>query len=566
MKKKLLICFCLVSFMANSQNFVSTNPENKNVILEEFTGISCGFCPDGHSIAQGIKNNHPNDFAVIAIHAGSFSSPQGAGTDFRTTAGSAIDGYFAPSGYPNGTVNRVGGSMSRGSWASASSTILSQSSPVNVGVQASVDMATNILTVNVEVYYTGSQTATSNKLSIAVVQNNVEGPQSGSSGNTSSVLPNGNYNHQHMLRHMMTGTWGEQISDVSVGSLYTNEYTWTMPANINGVTLDPTNLGIVAFVAENNIGILSGTVEVAPEIVFVNTEDVFSTEGIATDLTCNSLNTTDLSLTFKNYGTNILTSVNIDYSINGGPTNTYPWTGSLASAGIETVIIPNTAVTASLTNSVTFTLSSPNGIVDQNPANNTSSATFNGLSSATNGQASIDITTDNYGSETTWNLKEGSTTIASGGPYANSAAAQATVYATLDASSCYTFTILDSYGDGMNSGFGVGSFTITDDNGTVIANGGTFTTEEVVRFQTNGSSTNINETISNLSVYPNPASDKLTISGIYKSVDILDIYGKVVLSSNAKQTINVSSLASGIYMLNIHTENRIKTQKITITK
>tara|TARA_B110000444_G_C18847310_1_gene602948 strand:+ start:251 stop:1909 length:1659 start_codon:yes stop_codon:yes gene_type:complete len=552
--------------MANSQNFVSTNPENKNVILEEFTGISCGFCPDGHSIAQGIKNNHPNDFAVIAIHAGSFSSPQGAGTDFRTTAGSAIDGYFAPSGYPNGTVNRVGGSMSRGSWASASSTILSQSSPVNVGVQASVDMATNILTVNVEVYYTGSQTATSNKLSIAVVQNNVEGPQSGSSGNTSSVLPNGNYNHQHMLRHMMTGTWGEQISDVSVGSLYTNEYTWTMPANINGVTLDPTNLGIVAFVAENNIGILSGTVEVAPEIVFVNTEDVFSTEGIATDLTCNSLNTTDLSLTFKNYGTNILTSVNIDYSINGGPTNTYPWTGSLASAGIETVIIPNTAVTASLTNSVTFTLSSPNGIVDQNPANNTSSATFNGLSSATNGQASIDITTDNYGSETTWNLKEGSTTIASGGPYANSAAAQATVYATLDASSCYTFTILDSYGDGMNSGFGVGSFTITDDNGTVIANGGTFTTEEVVRFQTNGSSTNINETISNLSVYPNPASDKLTISGIYKSVDILDIYGKVVLSSNAKQTINVSSLASGIYMLNIHTENRIKTQKITITK
>ena len=70
----------------------------------------------------------------------------------------------------------------------------------------------------------------------------------------------------------------------------------------------------------------------------------------------------------------------------------------------------------------------------------------------------------------------------------------------------------------------------------------------------------------NLSIYPNPVKELLTINGLYKSVDILDIYGKIVLSSSAKQTINVSSLASGIYMLNIHTENRIKTRKITITK
>ena len=118
-----------MSFMANSQTFVSTTPENKNVILEEFTGISCGYCPDGHSIAQGIENNHPNDVALINIHASSYASPQGAGTDFRTTFGTAIDAYFAPSGYPNGTVNRVGGSMSRSAWAGAANTILSQSSP-----------------------------------------------------------------------------------------------------------------------------------------------------------------------------------------------------------------------------------------------------------------------------------------------------------------------------------------------------------------------------------------------------------------------------------------------------
>ena len=78
--------------------------------------------------------------------------------------------------------------------------------------------------------------------------------------------------------------------------------------------------------------------------------------------------------------------------------------------------------------------------------------------------------------------------------------------------------------------------------------------------------TNVNETNSNLTIYPNPVKDVLTINGIYESVDIYDIYGKIVLTSNAKKTINVSSLASGIYMLNINTENKIQTQKITINK
>ena len=49
----LLSTICLVGI---GQTFVSTTPENKNVVLEEFTGIYCGFCPDGHVIGQGIHD------------------------------------------------------------------------------------------------------------------------------------------------------------------------------------------------------------------------------------------------------------------------------------------------------------------------------------------------------------------------------------------------------------------------------------------------------------------------------------------------------------------------------
>ena len=44
------------------------------------------------------------------------------------------------------------------------------------------------------------------------------------------------------------------------------------------------------------------------------------------------------------------------------------------------------------------------------------------------------------------------------------------------------------------------------------------------------------------------------------------MFGKLVLSSEYTKSINVSSLADGIYMLNITTEQGIQNQKITVTK
>ena len=76
----------------------------------------------------------------------------------------------------------------------------------------------------------------------------------------------------------------------------------------------------------------------------------------------------------------------------------------------------------------------------------------------------------------------------------------------------------------------------------------------------------IKNVTSKLSIYPNPVKDVLTIEGSYTSVDIFDIFGKLVLSSEYVKTINVKSLADGVYMLNINTEKGIQTKKITITK
>ena len=125
----------------------------------------------------------------------------------------------------------------------------------------------------------------------------------------------------------------------------------------------------------------------------------------------------------------------------------------------------------------------PNGNTDQNPSNNNSSTTFAGLGSADVGMATIDITTDNYGDEITWILEENGVVIASGGPYqGGSSTVVPTAYATLIPTTCYSFTIYDSYGDGILS---PGSYMVKDAAGNVLAYGGSnYTTEDKTNFET----------------------------------------------------------------------------------
>ena len=60
MKKLLTIALGLVTTISFAQTFVSTTPENKKVVLEEFTGIYCGFCPDGHVLGQALHTAYPS--------------------------------------------------------------------------------------------------------------------------------------------------------------------------------------------------------------------------------------------------------------------------------------------------------------------------------------------------------------------------------------------------------------------------------------------------------------------------------------------------------------------------
>ena len=94
----------------------------------------------------------------------------------------------------------------------------------------------------------------------------------------------------------------------------------------------------------------------------------------------------------------------------------------------------------------------------------------------------INIQTDNYPGETTWELKDANgTVLASGGPYANSQDTYEEDVCLPDG--CYEFYIYDSFGDGICCGYGQGSFTLTNLNdNSIIYSGGAFTNQASVDF------------------------------------------------------------------------------------
>ncbi len=327
-KNKLLIVLSVFTVQkAFAQLPVSTTPENKNVILEEFTGIYCGFCPDGHVVADGIVSNNPDDVFVINIHTGSFASPSSGDPDFRTPFGSDIASQSDLAGYPAGTVNRhlftgmsmnSGTAMSRGDWASAASTILGEPSYVNIALEGNLDATTRELIVDVEMYVTGTAPSTFN-LNVALLQDHVEGPQSGGANfNPSSVLPNGNYDHKHMLRHLLSGQWGTVIN-ATPGTVITQQYTYTIPPDLNGVSYELGNLDLVAFIAEGQQEIVTGNTGPINVILpngIDNIDVAASTNMTFPNGLCDYNVTPEVTIT--NNGNDVLDTMEVSYTLNGG--------------------------------------------------------------------------------------------------------------------------------------------------------------------------------------------------------------------------------------------------------
>jgi hypothetical protein len=255
------LVFCSILSL-QAQDIVTTTGQYKSVVLEEFTGIKCTFCPDGHLRAKGIADNYPGRVVLINVHAGGFAIPSAGDPDFRTDEGEELDDFVGVSGYPSGTVNRRFHNndydYGRGEWAGVAAEVVEEVSPVNVGAKTTYDPMTRELTIITEVYYTKDSETSENRLIIALTQDDIEGPQIGASRNPDDILPNGLYNHGHMLRDYITGPFGSVISETTQGSLHVDTLVYTLPDDVRGVPVIADDCNIAVYVANSETDIQNG--------------------------------------------------------------------------------------------------------------------------------------------------------------------------------------------------------------------------------------------------------------------------------------------------------------------
>ena len=146
---------------------------------------------------------------------------------------------FGVSFQPQGMVNRQGLQQANG-WSNSVAGVLSQASPVNIGVASTYDAGAQQITVMVELFYTDAPTTGDDRIHVALTEDHIIGWQ--------TDYVNGNhpaYDHRHALRELITPLSGDPVTAPTVGLLV--QRTYMLPIN---PAWNIANASVVAFVGD----------------------------------------------------------------------------------------------------------------------------------------------------------------------------------------------------------------------------------------------------------------------------------------------------------------------------
>ncbi len=580
MKRSFTLMALLMTFVLNglnAQNLVSTDPQKRNVIIEDFTGINCVNCPDGHKIANTLMDHYKDRVWAVNIHAGTYAGS--ASYDFKTTDGNNIFNGFDINGFPEAVVNRtteIG--LSRTDWASRTNLLVEEDAECNVAGQVVIDSETRTATVTVEVYYTANSTENTNYLNVFMLQDNIIAYQSGANYNPDQMY-NGQYRHMHALRDVITPTWGDAISPTTEGSFVTRTYTYDIPETIGSFDVEISDLHFIAFVTEKYQGVPTRPVlnvnklhvfkttnqDIYPEIVSVEASSKFS---------CS--NDKIINVSVINSGNDEITSLKFEVTVDGGEPSVQTWEGNITS--YKTVNIELEAVVPEGEHDVNVKIIEANGadFTDEDSVKIVSNPWGVVETDAAETELTIELVQDKYGVQITWELLASDySVLASGGPYENLKGASATekheIKVNVPAGECVKFTINDSKENGICCQFGEGYYRILDaENNVVVDGAGDFGGEasHVISIVSTENVTAVEDEKSFVQVYPNPTNHSLNVEAKSMTrITLINTLGQIVLdkeTDNDKELLDLSKYETGVYMMRVTTEEGVAVKRVML--
>ena len=556
---------CLLNANAQEPQFVSKEPQNRNVLIEEFTGRLCGYCPYGQVAVNQILAENPGRVFTVNIHAPSSLSPTNY-PNLNTNKGAEVYMAFnAGGGIPAVTVNR-GETIHPVESSPTVNKLLAQTAECNIGGNVLINEEKRTATITVEVYYTSNSVSDKNYLTVMMSQDSILGSQAGAETFNPQQMIGDQYVHMHTVRDYITETWGDEITTTTAGSLITKTYTYQIPEYIgepNGVEVDLNNLHFIAFVSEQKQGTKTAPVlNVTGLNSYKVSEDeiypYFGKIDIKSNVSCSEIKPT--SIEFINGGTKEITSMKYEVEV-WGVTSQYTWEGSLPS--YSSVIIEEDLTMYLGERNVKFRIVEANGksYKHNKEIRFVSEPWFDVYFQGEEDEFKIDILQDKFGAQITWELiNSNEEVIAQGGPYTTLASNGTKLQRTkvkVPNNECIKFIIRDEAGNGINCGYGEGFYKITDSKGNLVLEGdGKFTNEVYHNISTKSGYASVDEmTNETLRLYPNPVKETLTIEGRnIQQVNIYNTMGQLVKSVNCNDNIvniNVNDLQNGMYIVNV---------------
>lgn len=238
--------------------FTENTNTNRNVLVEDYTGHTCVFCPQAADIAHQLEVDNPGRVFVASIHAG----PSATGVvgfqllelpiyahDFTNPVGKAYGIFFANgygfSGNPRGTINRKVFNdfifQSPNNWTSQTNTTLAEND-LKVNLQSKINFypTTRGAFVHTEV---DVLEPISDDLAVVTyfLEHSFVAPQK--KQGVGDIL---DYNHHNVHRGNIDGLpWGRTLTDElkDANGKYYLDYSYQIPAQY-----DPSNCLIQVYV------------------------------------------------------------------------------------------------------------------------------------------------------------------------------------------------------------------------------------------------------------------------------------------------------------------------------
>lgn len=432
---------------------VTTETTKKNILMEEFTGTGCYWCPDGHAVAERMKHVWPGRIFPVNIHTGHLAQ------SYTTTAGDAIGQHMdcEEAGFPSGTVNRrdfgEGLLMSRSLWQQAADYVMTEDAPVNLLIESRFDPDSRELGVHVEGYFT-ADVSSEQRLCIMLLQDNVWGYQNGPEP--------GEYRHMHMLRGTLTDTWGDAIEEAARGQYFKRDYTLTLPDRIGDVNVVPTDMQLVAFVSDGRTDVEQVTA-VKPDCGDMEVPLSVSLERPRIEITTH-YGYRFFEVLIENAGRQPITSATFDVTV-GQQTTTMTVACDIDAYGFQYLSLPmayeynkrgTTKYSIRLT-AVNDTAIEPQSLSGQ----------FVKPYAATR-QVTVSLQTDDMATQNVFAIRdEQGQTVHAFGPFADGEAHRVTETLTLAPGQTYCLEATDAWGNGVLSGT-TGYIELRDAQGLLI--------------------------------------------------------------------------------------------------